>query len=219
MGSVSHKHHSANICCAPTLWHARARMKTVPRVLCLKTLYHLQGLIPRDILGRCKNVILGSPAGREAQFLFPGPATPRCSCWPPEGPRCKEGEPARFLSRDSKGGVDSHVFTDKTNHFNRKAVLGAFKSQVQPSSQSKHNPFQQAAQAGDIQPDSPPSSHRPDRQPKPPRSSQQKFSGILWSLGLFFLIEKARSQSSFTTKCTSPVEFPSLTISKNKIFL
>lgn len=133
---------------------------------CLKTIPSAKLGPHWDILAKCKNFILGSLAGRVAQFLFPGSANNRFSSGPQRGLRYKGSwwRPAHFLSQDNKGGAWQAMFSLTGQiTLTGKLFSESLKSQIWSSSQSKHNPFQQpAAQASEIQRDSPPSSHQPD---------------------------------------------------------
>lgn len=197
VGTRSHRHRSANVYCVPTPWQAHARLwrKTVRRGHCLRLFTICNARSPLRHLGEMQKLHPGvPPQARRLHSCFLDQQSPGSTAGPQRGMEI-EGEPAHFFNRDSKGGVDRPCFHWQAKSHEQESCSEPSKNQVRSPSQCKHNPFQQAAGASEIQRDSPPSSHQPDQSARNPAGvSKQKVSGILWSSGVIFLyIESTQS--------------------------
>lgn len=183
-----------NKCTVPGCW-----MRTVPKHSAMSqvstppVIWPQQFLVPTETPWRDVKISSWGPAqaGRLNSCFLDQPR-PGSAAGPQKGLRCKGtcGRLAHFPRQDNKRGADRPRFS-LTGQITLTVKLFSepSKSQIWSASQSKNNRFQQpAAQAGEIQWESPPSSHPPEQYPKnPPGVSKQKFSGILWGLGVIFL--------------------------------
>lgn len=103
----------------------------------------------------------------------------------------------------------------------RKLFSEPLKNQIWSSSQSKHNSFQQpAAQAGEIQQDSPPIHINQTNMPEIPQEFLSRNLVEFCRAGGYFSLYRKHSVNRLSQPSIHPpMEFPSLKISKNKILV